>query len=1084
MKRAQFVAHGWFVRVVLLFAATHCIAINAQILKGTRFLYGPPMVASSQFGLDADVSARNAMAVDGNSSVYLTGAGTAGSPGTDWLTVKYNASGVEQWRAVLNGRANNGVADNAYNVRVGPDGNPVVVGSSSLQAAGGRRCTAAKYDAATGKELWRNWPSLPAATPAWAESECLGMIIDSVGDIVIVGRTREQYNFGNADVYVAKLSATGSLVWHRTLANGAYAPAIVPPNTISAGSADLAAFVTVDGGNNIYVAGRTQEGASNYVWAIFKIAPTGGAPLWRTNVGGTGDSRVRAVAVDAGATRVAVVGTRESRPGYSVLDASSGAVLADVSLGAPSSTGYLADVAFVNTDIVVAGYELLSGGTEGRALVSRANVAGSVWNMTKSSGVGTRSAANAMAVSGNDIAITGNVGTLPAASGDADLDIYSFRVDAASGAAVGSAIAYQGPGQVATATSARDYGSAIKSDGIGGFFVGGTMANNTTPQRTTMGVVRYSSTLAQLWAAQPAAARAGMRLGNLDGALAKRSMVLDDSGNAYFATLAHNGASTQVDVIKWDSTLMSELWRCSYNASVTSFDIPYSISLDASGNVFVTGDTGGPQTTNRTDNAFAFKVLNAGNSCSIAWSKSFNTLGASDPGSFALAGQVDANGDLLLAGETFSSPTDAATGDWLVVKLSGSTGNELWRHVSDGGSNLEDRAIHIRTAPGGVVYVGGWSYTSATSRSWRVLRLQDNGVSATVNWTVTHPSTGIDLPYAMHVEPDGSKLYVAGYIDQTAIAGAGGQNMALRIYTNLASAAPTSQLVAMTGNNSTGSGDFAKDVVSDPVGNIYLSGMLNNTGGQEEFTVLKLDPSGSELWRKSFGGTAGLNYDEASAVALTSDGPVATGFLFTGVNYYVMGTAQLRASDGALMWYVKNESKARDLGLAVKAMPASFAAAPGRVVIAGWGGENNSVNSLTQLPLPQTLVVQVVDRAACTIKVDGRAGGARATTDGLIILRHILLVGEPAASSGTATQNSIDDRDNLVSTLIARKDYDIDGDGTVDAKDGLLILRYLLGVRGDAISAGLGLTGGRSTWLPASPTTDNSIKLYLEACGV
>lgn len=142
------------------------------------------------------------------------------------------------------------------------------------------------------------------------------------------------------------------------------------------------------------------------------------------------------------------------------------------------------------------------------------------------------------------------------------------------------------------------------------------------------------------------------------------------------------------------------------------------------------------------------------------------------------------------------------------------------------------------------------------------------------------------------------------------------------------------------------------------------------------------------------------------------------------------------------------------------------------------------MNSSTQLPLPQTLVVQVVDRAACTLKVDGRVGGARATTDGLIILRRILLLEEPAASGGTAAQNSLDDRDNLVTTLIARKDYDIDGDGTVDFKDGLLILRYLLGIRGDAISAGLALTGGRSAWLAASPTTANSIKLYLEACGV
>ena len=744
-------------------------------------------------------------------------------------------------------------------------------------------------------------------------------------------------------------------------------------------------------------------------------------------------------------------------------------MIADVSLGDVNSTGFLADVAYIGTDVVMAGYELLTEGTEEQLLVSRANAAGSVWNYTKSGGSGTRSFATALAVSGGEIAVSGSAGT------GTDLDIYSLRVDASLGTPVGAPVNYQGPG------SARDYGSTIKSDGAGGFFVAGTMTNNTTPQRNTMGVVRYSSALAQLWAAQPAAARVGMRLGSLDGALAKRTMALDNSGNAYFAALAHNGASTQVDVIKWDSTTMTEVWRCSYDGSGTSFDAPFSLALDGNGNVFVTGNTGGPQTTFRTDNAFAFKIQNNVNTCSVAWSKSFNTLGMTDPGSFALSSAVDANGDLLLAGETFSSATDAATGDWLVVKLSGSTGNELWRHVSDGGSNLEDRALHLRTAPGGVVYVGGWSFTSSTSRVWRVMRLLDNGTSATVNWSVVHPSTGLELPYAIHVEPDGSKLYMAGFILDAP--GLGGQNMALRVYTNLANPARTIQLVALTGNNSTGNRDIAKDVISDAAGNIYLADMLNNTGVQEEFTVVKLDAGGVELWRKSFGGTTDLNYDEASVITLTPDGLVATGFVFTG-NYFEMGTAQLRASDGALMWCVGNESKARDFGLAVQAMPASSVAAPLRVVIAGWGGENNSVNSSTQLPLPQTLVVQVVDRAACTLKVDGRVGGARATTDGLIILRRILLLEEPAASGGTAAQNSLDDRDNLVTTLIARKDYDIDGDGTVDFKDGLLILRYLLGIRGDAISAGLALTGGRSAWLAASPTTANSIKLCLEACGV
>lgn len=305
------------------------------------------------------------------------------------------------------------------------------------------------------------------------------------------------------------------------------------------------------------------------------------------------------------------------------------------------------------------------------------------------------------------------------------------------------------------------------------------------------------------------------------------------------------------------------------------------------------------------------------------------------------------------------------------------------------------------------------------------------------------------------------------------------------MFTALGAASPTVNLYTVTGDNAaTGAGDFARDVSVDAAGNIYLAGMLNNTATLEETAVVKLNASGVEQWRKLFGGTTTANYDEGNAMTLTADGPVVTGMIFNG-QYFEIGTAQLRASDGAIMWFESNNSYARDLGLAVQTVPSGGSAPAGRVVIAGWGGENRSPNSATGLAKPQTLIVQVVDRASCTLKVDGRPGAPLATTDGLIILRRILGIFEPETSIGTTPTNDIDTRENLVSTLVLRKDYDIDADGNVDFKDALLIVRYLLGIRGDAVTTGLGLTGGRNQWLPAvSPSVNSSVKLYLEACGV
>lgn len=1065
----------------LLGCALLCGVAYGQVLKGTKFLYSAPMQGYSQLGFDNDPTSRSALTSDSAGNVYATGVAYTGGVSNDWLTIKYDVSGNETWRAVLNGRGNTATGDDAHAVKIGPDGNPVVVGGSSHNAGTlYRRCTAAKYDAVTGREIWRVSPAPPSG---WLETQCFGMSIDSAGNIIAVGRTREQYNFGNSGIYVVKFNSSGGVVWVQVVDTGAYSPAIVPPATVSAGSEDLAAFVVTDSSNNIYVAGRTQEDATNYRWAIMKFAAAGGAATWRTNVGTVGDSRPRGVAVNAAATQIAVVGTFAGQPGFSLHDSGTGAIAVQSVVGAVSSTGALGDVSYVGTDVVVSGWELLTGGTEEQIQLSRVSSTGvSVWNTQKSYGAGSRVRAFALVVNGNEIAITGSKGVLPAAASNADWDFYTARYNLTTGVEVGSAVTYAGP---AVSPPARDAAFAITVDSAGNYVVGGTVVNGTSTPRNSMGVVKYSSALTQLWAKQPVAAPGGLRLGNLDGFLAKRVMALDNNGFAYFANRAHNGTSSYVEVIKLNTQTMAEAWRCNFDGSLDDFDAPYGLVLDSANNVIITGITYGPGSTLR-DNLLALKITNNPTSCAIAWSKSI-TGTPTDASDFGLAVAVDSNDNVFVAGEFFlgaTAPAGQVAGDWAVVKLSGVDGTEVWRYSLDGGSNLEDRAWLIRTGPGGAIYVSGRMAVGTSAlpdNEWRLLKLQDNGTSASQAWVVTHTNAGADAVAAMHIEPDGSKVYLAGQVNS-------GTNfdMALRVYSNLTAATPAHALFTFTGNNNTGNGDIAKDVITDAAGNIYLTGLINNTTVLEELAVIKLNSAGVELWRALLAGTSLGNFDQGESIALTPDGPVVTGYVFNGTSFE-MGTFQLRASDGAMMWYVSNDSRGRDYGQAVQVFPASYSVAPGRVVVAGWGGENNSINSTTGLALPETLVVQVVDRSGCTLKVDGRAGTAKATTDGLIVLRRILGILEPDASAGTTPANAIDPRDNLVSTMVLRKDYDVDMDGNVDFKDGLVILRYLLGFTGNTVTAGLGLTGGRNLWIPVSPvvpTPANSIKAYLDACVV
>jgi hypothetical protein len=105
-------------------------------------------------------------------------------------------------------------------------------------------------------------------------------------------------------------------------------------------------------------------------------------------------------------------------------------------------------------------------------------------------------------------------------------------------------------------------------------------------------------------------------------------------------------------------------------------------------------------------------------------------------------------------------------------------------------------------------------------------------------------------------------------------------------------------------------------------------------------------------------------------------------------------------------------------------------------------------------------------------------GAVAATTDGLLAIRYALgargaaLVADPVDTSGGNRASAAQIRDYLARCSLP---FDIDADGRVDAlTDGLLILRYLLGLRGnDLIAGAIDRNGAR--------TTKADVEAYLHA---
>ena len=137
---------------------------------------------------------------------------------------------------------------------------------------------------------------------------------------------------------------------------------------------------------------------------------------------------------------------------------------------------------------------------------------------------------------------------------------------------------YDGP----TTTLIRDYdrAAALALDADGNVFVTGNSGDDYA-------TVKYAPDGTELWVRR------------YDGAGADwaTAIAVDASGNAYVSGSSFGNSTTQYDfaTLSYDPS-GTLLWTERYNGPGNSFDTPYSIAVHSSGNVYVSGSSGGTGT--------------------------------------------------------------------------------------------------------------------------------------------------------------------------------------------------------------------------------------------------------------------------------------------------------------------------------------------------------------------------------------------------------------------------------------------------------------------------------------------------------
>jgi len=152
------------------YSAFVTVKYNPQGHEEWRAGYNPPNGSSSAV----------AIAVDHSANVYVTGtSGTYGSADSDYVTIKYNNSGEQQWIARYNGGANSN--DDATAIAVDGSGNVYVTGRSDIPSGG---FATVKYDS-SGQQQWvaqYDGPGTPVA-----------IAVDSLGSLYVTGSSAGQY---------------------------------------------------------------------------------------------------------------------------------------------------------------------------------------------------------------------------------------------------------------------------------------------------------------------------------------------------------------------------------------------------------------------------------------------------------------------------------------------------------------------------------------------------------------------------------------------------------------------------------------------------------------------------------------------------------------------------------------------------------------------------------------------------------------------------------------------------------------------------------------------------------------------------
>ncbi|MCX6134952.1 MAG: SBBP repeat-containing protein [Ignavibacteriales bacterium] len=628
-------------------------------------------------------------------------------------------------------------------------------------------------------------------------------------------------------------------------------------------STDNATAIAVDRFGNVFVTGSSSSISNGSDYSTIKYSPAG-TRLWVARYDGGRDDAAYALGADS-TGNVYVTGTSRSTTGeydyvtvkYSTDGNQEWAVRTKVSLSDPYRPPAL-EVLGSGGVYLAAAQDMPNEGLS-NALIARYSPGGTlVWSDQYAwPGTNSNRGMNLCLDNAGNVCVAGMTGD---ATTNTDYLVLKYT-------ATGTRIwerRYDGP------RHEDDRVASIAADASGNIFVtGSSQLGGTDPNWSDFSTLKYSPGGTLLWAKQ--------YNGPANSGDMAYGIAVDDAGNACVVGRSdgQNGRGDFV-ALKYDAS-GTMVWLDRYNGAVNDYDEADAVTLDSSGNLYVTGMSRSYGTRYVSDDYFTIKYSPSG---TRLWTARYDGTGSEYDDATAIT--VDRSGNVYVTG---TSEAPGGNEDYATLKYT-SAGTQEWVARYDGPRTSFERPRAFTVDAAGNMYITG-SSGSAEAADYLTVKFNSEG---SVQWSARYngPGDWYDGPSAIKVDPAGN-VYVTGESD--------GANSDRDFATIKYDASGAQQWVARYDGGRHGS-DWATSLDVDVSGNVFVAGLSAQPDGGMALLTIKYDAQGRELWAirgpSNASNVADLSIDASGKIYIISSTTMSSaGRDFLVVKY---------DPDGTLLW--------------------------------------------------------------------------------------------------------------------------------------------------------------------------------------